>query len=102
MRSRTLSHSVSELLARAKGRSLALFGMTLLLSCAAPRTRTTAPAPDDAGTAAIRVMLAQNVSTAEVRSTGAWFMLDPQRRLMARVGAGERWQFERDGDRIRG
>lgn len=84
-----------------KSRFLAALGMTGVLSCAAPRT-TTAPVRDDAGAAAIRVMLAQNASTAEVSATGAWFMLDPQRRLMARVGAGERWRFERDGDRVRG
>jgi stage II sporulation protein D len=73
----------------------------LVVSCAPPRTRPAAT-PDDAGAAAIRVMLAQNVSAAEIASTGAWFMLDPQRRLMARVGSGERWRIERDGDRVRG
>jgi stage II sporulation protein D len=76
--------------------------MTVVMaSCAAPRTRTPAPA-DDAAAAPIRVMLAQNVSSAEIAANGAWFMLDPQRRLMARVGAGERWRIERDGDRVRG
>jgi stage II sporulation protein D len=83
-----------------KCRSLVALGMTLSLSCAPPRT--TGPAPrDDAGAAAIRVMLAQNVATADVVSNGAWFLLDSQRRLMARVGAGERWNIERDGDRVR-
>ncbi|HET9425975.1 MAG TPA: SpoIID/LytB domain-containing protein [Gemmatimonadaceae bacterium] len=74
----------------------------LLGSCAAPRTSGRAPAADDAGTAPIRVMLAVNAATAEVSANGAWFMLDPQRRLMARVGSGDRWLIERSGDRIRG
>src|SRR5687767_2103501 len=82
-------------------RSLAALGMTLVLSCAPPRTTAPRSAPDDAGTAAIRVLLAANASTAEVGATGAWFMLDPQRRLMARVGTGERWRIEREGDRVR-
>ena len=75
--------------------------ITILASCAAPRTRPTATPADDAGTAPIRVMIAQSVSSAEIGATGAWFMLDPQRRLMARVATGERWRIERDGDRVR-
>ena len=81
-------------------KGLAVTGFALLLSCAAPRTNVPAPR-DDAGLATIRVMLAQNVSTAEVASNGAWFLLDPQRRLMARVNSGERWRIEREGDRVR-
>ncbi len=91
------------LLLSVRGRYVAMFGMTLVvLSCAPPRTTPTATAADDAGLAPIRVMLAQNVSSAEIVATGAWFMLDPQRRLMARVATGERWRIERDGDRVRG
>jgi stage II sporulation protein D len=81
--------------------SLRMTGMAVLLaSCAAPRTRPAASA-DDVGTAPIRVLLAQNVSVVDVAATGAWFMLDEQRRLMARVGVGETWRFERDGARVR-
>ena len=84
-------------------RSLAALGMTALaLSCAAPRTTGRAPAADDAATAAIRVMLATNAGPTDIFATGAWFMLDPERRLMARVGTGDRWRIERDGDRLRG
>ena len=68
--------------------------------CAAPHS--TAPRPaDDAGSAAIRVLLASTTGTAEAVSNGAWYLLDPQRRLMARVGPGERWTIERSGDRLR-
>lgn len=74
----------------------------LVLSCAAPRTTGRAPSADDAATAAIRVMLATNAGPTDVFATGAWFMLDPERRLMARVGTGDRWRIERDGDRLRG
>src|SRR4051812_35561319 len=73
----------------------------LAAGCAAPRSTTPRPA-DDAGAAAIRVMLATTQSPPVAISNGAWYMLDPQRRLMARVGPGERWMFERSGDRIRG
>src|SRR4051812_5339764 len=69
-----------------------------LLSCAKPRASVSRPA-DDAATAAIRVMLASNVSAADVGATGAWFMLDPERRLMVRVGANDQWRIERSGDR---
>jgi stage II sporulation protein D len=93
-------NSAKDLLLVARRRSAAALAIAIL-GCAAPRTRAPAPA-DDAAATPIRVMLAQNVSNAEVVSNGAWFMLDPQRRLMARVGAGERWRFERDGDRVRG
>ena len=46
-------------------------------------------------------MLAQNLGSAEIASTGAWYLLDPQRRLLARVTTGERWRIEREGDRVR-
>jgi stage II sporulation protein D len=77
--------------------------MTILLlsgACAAPRSTTPRPT-DDAGASAIRVMLAVNAGAAEIGATGAWNMLDDQRRLMARVGSGDRWRIERDGDRVR-
>jgi stage II sporulation protein D len=84
-------------------RLVSFFGFAiLLLSCAAPRASRTNTTPGDIGSTPIRVMLAQNVSAADVGATGAWYMLDPQRRLMARVGPGERWTIERDGDRVRG
>src|SRR6478672_10707086 len=79
-------------------RGIALLAM--MTACAAPRARTPAPA-DEAAVAPIRVLLAQNVSSAEIVATGAWFLLDPQRRLIARVGSGERWAIERSGDKIR-
>jgi stage II sporulation protein D len=89
--------------ATAKGRTLIGLGIAALaLSCAPPRTTSRAPAADDAATAAIRVMLATNAGPTDVFANGAWFMLDPQRRLMARVGTGDRWRLERDGDRLRG
>jgi stage II sporulation protein D len=72
----------------------------VLLSCAPPRANRPAPA-DDAGAAAIRVLLASGLTNPEIGSNGGWFLLDAQRRLMARVGAGEKWQIERDGDRVR-
>jgi stage II sporulation protein D len=81
-------------------RMTALLALTLMLSCAPPRTTGPTPA-DDAGSAAIRVVLTQGASGADVQSNGAWMLLDPQRRLMARVGAGEQWRIERDGDRVR-
>src|SRR4051812_37204486 len=82
-------------------RSAALLATAALAACAPPRTSAPRPA-DDAGAAAIRVMLASTQSSAEAVSNGAWFMLDPQRRLMARVGPGDRWTIERSGDRLRG
>jgi stage II sporulation protein D len=92
-----------------KSRSVALLRTTGVAAlavvgsvCAAPRASTSRASADDAGTAPIRVMLATNASVAEVGSTGAWFMLDPQRRLMARVGTNDRWRIEREGDRLRG
>jgi stage II sporulation protein D len=88
-----------DLLASKKSRWFAAL-TTTVLACAPPRT-TTPPATNDAATAPIRVMLAENVSSADVFASGAWFMLDPQRRLMARVGSGERWTIERAGDRVR-
>jgi len=69
-------------------------------ACAAPRSSVPRPA-DDAGAAGIRVMLATSQSP-EAISNGAWYLLDPQRRLLARVGPGERWTIERNGDRLRG
>ena len=85
----------------ARYRFLAALGMALTLSCAPPRT--TAPAArDDAATAAIRVMLAQNASAADVGANGGWYLLDSQRRLVARGGTSDRWRIERDGDRVRG
>jgi stage II sporulation protein D len=104
MGSRVTLSEAKGLFSAAQSNSFAALRMTLLVvlvSCAPPRT-TSRPAADDAGTTAIRVMLASNASVAEVGATGAWFMLDPQRRLMARVGTGERWRIERDGDRVRG
>jgi stage II sporulation protein D len=79
---------------------LATLGMTALLSCAPPRTTTPAPT-DDAGAAAIRVLLAPGLPMPEIGSTGGWYLLDAQRRLMARAGAGDKWRIERDGDRVR-
>src|SRR3982751_6331593 len=76
-------------------------GMTLVASCAAPRTGAPRPADEPTGSA-IRVLLASGLSTADVGATGAWFMLDPQRRLMARVGPGDQWRIERSGDKLRG
>jgi stage II sporulation protein D len=97
---RVIPSGARDLHVKPRCRSLAALGMTLIVSCAAPRTRPAANA-DDIGTAPIRVMLAQNAGTVEVAATGAWFMLDAQRRLMVRVGAGETWRFERDGARVR-
>ena len=74
--------------------------LLVVLSCAPPRTRTPAPA-DDAGAAAIRVLIAPGLTTPEIGSNGGWFLLDAQLRLMARVGANEKWRIERDGDRVR-
>jgi stage II sporulation protein D len=73
----------------------------LAAACAAPRSTSPRPA-DDAGAAAIRVLLASTQGSADAVSNGAWYLLDPQRRLMARVGPGERWTIERSGDRLRG
>ena len=98
MRSTVSPRIAKDLHLVAKCGFLAALGMTL--SCAPPRTRTPAPA-DDAGSATLRVMLAQNVSNADIASNGAWFLLDGQRRLIARVAAGEKWRIEREGDRIR-
>jgi stage II sporulation protein D len=106
MRKVVILSAARDLLSSLQTRSLAALRMTTwavvcaLIACAAPRSRTPAPA-DDAASAPIRVMLAQNVSGAEITSTGAWFLLDPQRRLIARVGSGERWRIEREGDRVR-
>jgi stage II sporulation protein D len=58
-------------------------------------------ARDDAATAAIRVMLGQNLSAAEVGANGGWYILDSQRRLIARGSSGDRWRIEREGDRVR-
>jgi stage II sporulation protein D len=83
-----------------KSRSLAALAMTLVLSCAPPRAN--APSPrDDAANAAIRVMLAQNGSNADVTANGGWYLLDAQRRLIARAGSGAQWRIERAGDRVR-
>lgn len=76
--------------------------LVMAIACAAPRANAPRPAPDDVGNAAIRVMLASNSSVADVGATGAWSMLDPQRRLMVRVGTGDGWRIERSGDRLRG
>jgi stage II sporulation protein D len=46
-------------------------------------------------------MLAQNISTAEVSANGGWYLLDAQRRLIARAAPGDHWRIERSGDRIR-
>jgi stage II sporulation protein D len=81
--------------------SLLLAASLLAVGCAPPRSTATGGASDDAGAAGIRVMLAV-ASSPEITATGAWSMLDPQRRLVARVNSGERWRFEREGDRVRG
>src|ERR1041385_4494770 len=80
--------------------ALSALGMTRWWSCAPPRTTGTTPR-DDAGTAAIRVMLAQTAYGAEITANGGWYLLDQQRRLMARAGSGDRWVIEREGDRVR-
>ena len=76
--------------------------LLLAASCAPPRSTSPRPTADDAGTAAIRVLLAINAASADIGANGAWNLLDPQRRIMVRAGSGERWRIERDGDRIRG
>lgn len=46
-------------------------------------------------------MLAQNVAAADAAATGAWMLLDDQRRLLARATSGDQWRIERDGTRVR-
>jgi stage II sporulation protein D len=70
-------------------------------ACAAPRSSAPRPMRDDAGVAVIRVMLGQNLPAAEVTATGAWILLDDQRRLLARSVSGEHWRIERDAGRVR-
>jgi stage II sporulation protein D len=75
--------------------------IVVLVACAAPRSTAPRPGRDDAGVAVIRVMLAQNAPAADVGATGAWMLLDDQRRLLARAVGGEQWRIERDGSRVR-
>lgn len=62
---------------------------------AAPRDPSFDPGPT------VRVALAAKQATYELRSTGAWRLLDDHGRVMARAGASEHWTVQRKGDRLR-
>lgn len=46
-------------------------------------------------------MLAQNIPVAGAGATGAWMLLDDQRRLLARATNADQWRIEHDGAKVR-
>jgi stage II sporulation protein D len=76
--------------------------VVLIAACASPRAiGGPRPVVDDVGSTAIRVLLAQSLAAADFGATGTWMLLDDHRRVLARATAGEPWQIERSGSRVR-